>query len=99
MIIPSSVRVGKIRYTVTQFPPDLRTAPGWRGATVYAFKDIRIAYGSAEKKYTPAQKSETFWHELTHAILYDMQSRLNHDENFVTEFSRRLNNAVHSAKF
>jgi 23S rRNA maturation-related 3'-5' exoribonuclease YhaM len=36
---------------------------------------------------------------LTHAILHDMGSKLEANEVFVTEFSKRLNNAIHSAKF
>jgi hypothetical protein len=43
---------------------------------------------------------ETFWHELTHAILEGMgEHRLNNNEPFVEEFSSRLYRAIKSARF
>ena len=43
---------------------------------------------------------ETFWHELTHAILHDMgEHQLNNRESFVEEFSRRLSAAIRTARF
>jgi len=43
--------------------------------------------------------SETFWHEVTHAVLHDMHHPLWADEKFVTEFSERLNQVITTAKF
>jgi hypothetical protein len=43
--------------------------------------------------------NETFWHEITHSILYDMDDERWRDEEFVTQFSRRLALAIESAKF
>ena len=51
------------------------------------------------QKYTASEKSNTFWHELTHAILYDMNSKLNYDEKFVSAFADRLDQAVATARF
>jgi len=42
---------------------------------------------------------DTFWHELTHAILYEMGHPLRKDEDFVTKFSGLLNTAILSAEF
>jgi len=42
---------------------------------------------------------DTFWHELTHAILKDMGSKLEANEDFVCAFSSRLNKAILSARF
>ena len=50
-------------------------------------------------KYDADERSNTFWHELTHAILYDMGDKLTHDEKFVTEFSNRLDQAIKTARF
>ena len=50
-------------------------------------------------KYDTEERANTFWHELTHAILYDMNSKLTHDEKFVTEFSNRLDQAIKTARF
>jgi predicted heme/steroid binding protein len=41
---------------------------------------------------------DTFWHELTHAILYDMGHDLSSNERFVSAFANRLCDAVNSAK-
>jgi hypothetical protein len=43
---------------------------------------------------------ETFWHELTHAILHSMgEHELNNRERFVEEFSLRLARAIRTARF
>ena len=47
---------------------------------------------------TAAEISDTFWHELTHAILHDMEHPLCRNERFVSGFSERLNRAVNSAR-
>lgn len=49
------------------------------------------------KTRTDGQKTETFWHETTHAILHDMQHPLWRDEKFVTAFSKRLAQVVDTA--
>jgi hypothetical protein len=43
--------------------------------------------------------AETFWHEVTHCVLHDMSHPLWKDEKFVTAFSQRLNQVVHTARF
>lgn len=47
----------------------------------------------------PAAVTETFWHEAMHAILHDMDHRLNHDEQFVTGVAKRLTQIVNTARF
>jgi hypothetical protein len=42
---------------------------------------------------------QTFWHESTHAILYDMGHKLYRNEAFVEAFSQRLNQMIETAKF
>jgi hypothetical protein len=62
---------------------------------------ITIAKGNPlrEYKYDADERANTFWHELTHAILYDMNCKLTHDEKFVTAFADRLDQAIKTAKF
>ena len=50
-------------------------------------------------KFSNAERSETFWHEITHAILHDMKNKLSYDEKFVTAFSQRLDQAIRTARF
>jgi hypothetical protein len=52
---------------------------------------IRMEYGAEEMH-------NSFWHEITHAILYDMGHNLHNNEHFVTQFANRLSDAVDSAK-
>jgi hypothetical protein len=50
--------------------------------------------------FTSNEINESFWHELVHAILYDMdEHKLNRNEAFVTAFAKRLSEAVDSAAF
>jgi len=47
----------------------------------------------------PEETRNTFWHELTHAILYEMgKPELNH-EGFVSKFADFWSTAIDSAKF
>jgi hypothetical protein len=41
---------------------------------------------------------DTFWHELTHAVLHDMGHPLRDDEKFVVKFANRLSCAIDSAQ-
>jgi len=100
MQLPKSIRVGKTRYPVVQ--PYLLIPPDRAGSVTYG-QDIRVAIrilaGGRITARSERQRSETFWHEVTHAILHDMGSKLEANEQFVTAFSKRLNDAIHSAKF
>jgi hypothetical protein len=100
MQLPKTIKVGKVTYPVVQ--PFCLLPPDCAGSVTYG-QAIRIAFkmrtGDRITARSERQRSETFWHELTHAILHDMGSKLEANEQFVTEFSKRLNNAIHSAKF
>jgi hypothetical protein len=43
--------------------------------------------------------TESFWHEVTHGILDDMKDPRWNDEKFVTAFSKRLAQVIHTAEF
>jgi hypothetical protein len=63
---------------------------------------IDIAKGNplSGYKYNADERTNTFWHELTHAILFDMHElKLNADEKFVSAFADRLDQAIKTAKF
>jgi hypothetical protein len=99
MKIPTTIKVGPRTYDILQ--PTYTGSPTTVGRTHYHAQTMIIAtHGAVSgKKRTDAQRSETFWHELTHAILYDMDNPLEGDEKFVTAFAARLNDAIRSAKF
>jgi len=64
-------------------------------------RTISIAQGNPIRgyKYDADERANTFWHELTYAILYDMGNALTHNEKFVSDFSNRLHQAIKTAKF
>lgn len=98
MLIPKSFNLGKRTYTVKVLPTMGRR--GIMGSTY--FESARIEIGTRSKitgmAYKQEDMSDTFWHELTHAILNDMGSNLQLNETFVTAFANRLNQAVSTAK-
>jgi hypothetical protein len=66
----------------------------------YKSRTIDIAalnYWTGEK-LPDKEVSDTFWHEVTHAILEDMDHPMYRDERFVTAFANRLNEVVLTAK-
>jgi hypothetical protein len=95
MPIPIKIKVGEKWYKIEK----VEVIEGCKGNVTYDDKTIRIASRSANYAYNADEQINTFWHELTHAILNDMGSKLEADELFVNAFSNRLHNAVKSAKF
>jgi hypothetical protein len=64
------------------------------------YTDISVSTGDYVGEHSQDIQEESFWHELTHAILHDMKAKkLNDDEAFVINFSRRLHHAIKSARF
>lgn len=100
MMIPKTIKIGKTKYPVLQ--PYCLLPPDCAGSVTYGHS-IRVAYNMRTfgrlKPRSERQRGETFWHEVTHAILNDMRSPLESNEKFVTAFSQRLNDAIRSAKF
>lgn len=99
MKIPKRIRVGKKWYDISTIK--YMDKQGIMGSTNYRNKCIEIATHSNIRnvRFKKEEIYDTFWHELTHAILKDMNSKLEADEKFVTAFSERLNKAVLSARF
>ena len=97
--IPVRIRVGKQMYSVDVVESMRRKAT--MGRTYYDMGRIEIGANSntTGRKFSNAEIDDTFWHEVTHAILYDMGHRLYNDESFVTEFAGRLAKAIKSAQF
>jgi hypothetical protein len=96
-------------------PKKLKVGDNWYSVDVAETMRERLYMGEVhygKRTITLARKSyhgvplklsalhETFWHELTHAILESMgRTELNNDEDFVEEFSNRLAKAIASARF
>lgn len=98
MKLPTTLRVGRRLYTVRA--PARLTAARINGRTIPTAALMEVATQSMRRRpRSPAEISETFWHELTHAILAEMGSPLYRNEAFVTQFAKHLSTAVQSARF
>jgi hypothetical protein len=97
--IPRRVKVGKKIYHVTVVNAMKQRC--LQGRVTYGTCLIEIGRHSnlTGRRYTGAEVRETFWHELVHAILYEMGHRLYSDEKFVDRFGVYLSRAITSARF
>lgn len=95
MKLPRHIKIGKTRYTVAWFDAMLEQMGFFRPV----LRAINVAIRKNGKPRKPEAIAETFWHEVTHAILHDMDHPLWKDEKFVTAFSKRLSKAIDSARF
>jgi len=98
--LPRKIRVGKKMYTIDILETMLQNGDM---ARVYYDRN-RIELGQRSnttgRRYSRSEMNDSFWHELVHAILYDMdEHKLNKNERFVTEFAKRLSEAINSARF
>jgi|TARA_R100001163_G_scaffold65597_1_gene63436 hypothetical protein len=100
MRIPKKVTVGKTDYRIHKVTRMDKV--GAMGEIDYDTKDITIAARSSRKphrKFSKEEMADTFWHEITHAILKDMNSKLHTNESFVAKFANRLTTVISTAKF
>lgn len=100
MKIPKQVTVGKTKIKINQPTALMVGNQPCRGC--FCRKDNEIDVAKKDVKgfaFSKAERSETFWHELTHAILHDMKNKLSYDEKFVVAFSQRLDQAIKTARF
>ena len=101
MKIPKEVTIGNTPHLVCTKKHLVVGKTLCRGSFNQDTHTITIAQGNTERGYVydADERSNTFWHELTHAILHDMNCKLTHDEKFVTAFSNRLDQAIKTARF
>jgi hypothetical protein len=99
MKLPKKIKVGDTWYEVNLVKT--LDEPGAMGSTNFRNSMINVATHSniRDVKYRKEDVQETFWHEVTHAILSDMNNKLTRNEKFVTAFAHRLSNAINSVKF
>lgn len=98
MHIPKSFKLSSQPYTV-HFTP-VMPGLGHMGEVDYNLRQITIARTSnlTGRSFKSEEIDDTFWHEVTHAILKDMGHKLWDNERFVTRFARRLTEVVNTAK-
>ena len=97
--LPKKIRVGTRWYSVEVV--EAMQNKSEMGRIHYDTRTIELAKRTHHGvPFRLSALEETFWHELTHAILHDMgEHQLNNRESFVEEFSRRLSAAIRTARF
>jgi hypothetical protein len=93
--LPKKVKIGGTVYSVHTFD----AIGAQRGRLYPHLGRLEVATSVNKKPRSSAKIAETFWHETTHAVLYDMVHPLWVNENFTTDFSTRLAKAINSARF
>lgn len=84
MIIPNTVKVGAMTYTV-EIVPNMLADRGLYGEVKYGSQTIKIAGDINE-----ARQYNAFIHELTHAMLFESGDMGDQDEAFVRKLSSML---------
>lgn len=93
--LPETLTVGGIDYAVEQKDTGRNGDFGFWESTGH----IEIADSIGGEKVSESRKRQSFWHELTHAVLHQMgEYDLCDDEKFVNTFSSFLSGAVDSMK-
>ena len=97
MKIPKQIAVGDVVYKINR--QRTAKAQGALGQINYAEHTIYVATHDTRGNTLDAEEvADTFWHEITHAILHDMDHPLCSDERFVTKFASVLSTTINSAK-
>lgn len=94
--LPYTMKVGRKKVYVTLRARNGRRVTGCYSPLVGA---LTVYTGHELRPRNDAAIRTTFFHELTHAVLYEMGHKLARDETFVTEFARLLSGAIETAVF
>ncbi len=97
-VLPSSLKIGKRRYEVNVQRHILRAT---RGPVNYTYGFIRLATHNTRtgRNFHHAEVHDTFWHKVTHGILWEMGNRPYQNEKLVGQFANLLTKAIESARF
>ena len=100
--VPLAFKLSGKRYKVVE-TDTLKSAGGrsLMGKLEVEKKLVTVATHNArtKRKYDKGEVGNSFLHELTHAILFDMDHKLATDECFVTNFADRLQEALATFKY
>lgn len=97
-VLPRTLKIGPGRYKVIL---QQHCRVGTMGQVNYARREITLATHSSRsgRRFRPGEVNETFWHEVTHGILYEMAHPLWRNEKFVIRFANLLTRAIETARF
>ena len=96
MLIPKKITVGKTTYTVIKVRHARKK--NTLGTVDYTNGIIWLAtHDTYNNEIGSDEMSDTFWHEITHAVLHNMKHPLRDDEKFVSMFGTLLADSIESA--
>jgi hypothetical protein len=104
MNIPNEITVGERTYKVVLHGGLIDDK--FQGEVNYEDNTIKLAteatydtpIGELNITFNDDEIENSFWHEMTHAVLHEMSHPLASNERFVTRFADILTNAIRSAK-
>ena len=97
MRIPKKITVGESKYKIALHEQLIDGDA--LGAINFGRKEIALATHTMGKRIPKEEINNSFWHEMVHAILFDMGHDLCDNERFVRAFANKLSDAIDSAKF
>ena len=99
MLIPTSFKMNGHTYKV-QLTGKLVGPSCAVGVVAYKEKTITIGQrcNVTNRKLTKRDIEHTFWHEVVHAILFEMRSSKYRDEYFVDAFAQKLHQITTTAR-
>lgn len=97
MKLPYQFTLGKSHYQLNTYRASATSRI--MGCTYFAAQTMTVTVSRGGKPRPSKDIAETFWHEVTHAILRDMDHPEWADEHFVTAFSKRLTQVIYTARF
>ncbi len=87
-----SINVGRTKYTLHTVDA---LHDGLLGEIDYSKRTITLATKAFNgAKLSAAERDQAFWHEIVHAVLYDMRSTLESNERFVDLFADGLTQVI-----
>ncbi len=95
MQLPIRFKIRNVGYTVQ--PATSQSSV--YGKFLWEHQHILVATKHKGRPRKPKDIAETFWHEVTHAILRDMEHPQWDEEAFVSAFSKRLTQVIYTAEF
>lgn len=98
MKIPKSFKVGKKKYKVQEALPGV-TPTCVKGSIFFEARTVEIGRRVNGRSMDDKERATVFWHEAMHAMLHDMGSNKNHDEQFVENLAQRITGIIYTARF
>lgn len=99
MQLPKFIKIGRHRYAVNKRSRARKRGTMGEVCYLQRYIDVVTHSGYTGRAFKSEEMADTFWHEVTHAILHEMQHPYRDNEKFVARFATLLTKAINSAEF